>query len=257
MSAPDLPDLPDLPDRPAPPGYGTAAAHPAAHPAAMLGLLTLLALCAAACVVWGMPELGMLRTGHDAFIAALMRDPVWVTLCFFGLFVVISALPVPGASVLCLAAGAGFGLIWGTLLACLACTLGATLTMLVARHALRERVGRMAGDRMHAIDQGLARDGALYLFSLRVLPVLPYFVLNPLVGLTRMPTWTYMWVSFAGMLAGTAAYVNAGTQLGQVRTADQLLSLPVLASLVALAALPWIGRAVMWVARRCAGAGRP
>jgi len=208
------------------------------------------ALVAATLAAWQLNlhdhlNLRVLQQGHEAFHHALMQQPLAVTAAFLLLFVLVSALPVPGAGVLCLAAGAGYGLWWGTLLACAACTAGATLNMTVARHLLQAPVRRWLGHRLDAVDRGIARDGVFYLFSLRMLPVIPYFVLNPLMGLTTMPVWTYAWVSYLGMLAGTAVYVNAGTQLAAVRSIDMLWSPPVIGALLLLGLLPWASRAAL------------
>lgn len=205
---------------------------------------------AAALAAWLLPlheylSLHALQRGHEAFHQALTQQPLAVTAAFLLLFVVVSALPVPGAGVLCLAAGAGYGLGWGTLLACAACTAGATLNMGVARHLLQSPVRRWLGHRLDGVDRGIARDGVFYLFSLRMLPVIPYFVLNPLMGLTTMPAWTFAWVSFVGMLAGTAVYVNAGTQLAAVRSIDMLWSPPVIGAVLLLGLLPWASRAAL------------
>lgn len=212
----------------------------------------LLALCLLAAVAIALLP-GPLTGGLDAALSALKlrqrelqtalaAHPLSVTCVFFGVYVALSALALPGGSVLMLAAGAGYGLLPGTLLSLSACTLGATLTMLAARHLLRGPARRHFGARLTTLDAGLARDGGFYLFSLRMLPVIPYAAVNVLAGLTGLRTWTFAWVSFAGMLAGTVVYVNAGQELARVESMAQLLSPSLLAALAALGLLPLLAR---------------
>lgn len=204
-------------------------------------LLVLLALTGACLWLAATSDpLTLLRTGQQLFAAHIVERPLATAGGFFLLFTVLAATGLPGASLLMLIAGAGFGMVWGTLLALLASTTGATLSMLVARHWLRERVAARFGGGLARIDAGIARDGAFYLFGLRMAPLIPFPVLNPLLGLTAMPVWTYFWVSAAGMAAGTAAYVNAGLQLGQIDSAGDLVSPAVIASLALVGALPWL-----------------
>lgn len=166
--------------------------------------------------------------------------PLMMMLEFFLLYVVIAALSLPGAVVLTLAGGALFGLIWGLVLVSFAASLGALLAFLVGRHLLRAAIESRYAERLASINQGVAQDGAFYLFTLRMVPVIPFFVINLLSGLTRMRAWTFYWVSQVGMLAGTLVYVNAGTRLTQIDRPADILSLPVLGSLALLAAFPWL-----------------
>jgi pyruvate/2-oxoglutarate dehydrogenase complex dihydrolipoamide dehydrogenase (E3) component/uncharacterized membrane protein YdjX (TVP38/TMEM64 family) len=152
--------------------------------------------------------------------------------------------------VLTLAAGALFGVVWGTVLVSFASTLGATLAFLCARHVLRDWVEACLGERLKAINAGLERDGAFYLFSLRMIPVVPFFVVNLVMGLTRIRTRTYVWVSQAGMLLGTLAYVNAGTQLARIEDTRSLLSPELIGSFAFLGMVPWLARLVTGAVRR-------
>jgi len=167
---------------------------------------------------------------------------------FFALFTLLTACCLPGAAVLMLLAGASFGLVWGSVLAVLASTTGATLTMLASRHALRERVALRLGERLQGLDRGLQRDGAVYMLSLRLLPVIPFVVLNLLSGLSCLPARTFFWASALGMLPATVLYVNAGLQLAQVHSLDGLLSAPTLGALAALGLLPLL--ALAWRKKR-------
>ena len=170
------------------------------------------------------------------------QQPLMVAALYFGGYVLATALSIPGAVVLTLAGGAVFGFGWGLLIVSFASTLGATLAFLASRYVFRAGVEARFGQRLAAIQAGVDRDGAFYLFTLRMMPVLPFFLINLLMGLTRMKTWTYCWVSQIGMLAGTAVYVNAGTQLAQLDTVQDIGSPALGASLVLLAIFPWLAR---------------
>ncbi|WP_304616583.1 FAD-dependent oxidoreductase [Paracoccus sp. (in: a-proteobacteria)] len=180
--------------------------------------------------------------------AEAVRDerPVTILALYFLAYVAVAALSLPVAVWLTLGAGALFGLAAGIVLVSLAATLGAVLAFLTARHLLRDRVrarlGARLGERADAIEAGLQRDGAFYLFSLRILPALPFFAVNLLMGLTPIRVWTYAWVSLLGMLPATAIYVNAGTQLAQIERPSDVLSPGIIGSFVALALFPWIAR---------------
>lgn len=179
--------------------------------------------------------------GHHENILGLIRDyPVTATLSVFLLHTLLAALALPGASLLMLAAGSGFGALFGTVICLAGCTTGATLSMLASRHWLQPLVRRRYGRQLAGFDVRIATDGPAYLFSLRLLPVLPFAVVNVAAGLSTMNAWTFFRISLAGMAAATFVYVNAGTQLGQIRTLDDIYSPPVLASLAALALLPWL-----------------
>lgn len=187
-------------------------------------------------------RLQALQEGHAALQALHAQHPVRVALVYGALYVVATALSVPGAVVLTLAGGALLGLWWGTLVVSVASTLGATLAMLAARYLLRDAVEARFRERLAEVNAGIAREGALYLLTLRLLPVIPFFVVNLLMGLTRMRTWTFLWVSQVGMLAATLVYVNAGTQLARLTSVRDILSPGLLGSLALLAALPWVTR---------------
>ena len=194
-----------------------------------------------------MMDLATIQQAQQGFQSYLSTHPAAVTGAFVALFTIITALCLPGAALLMLLAGASFGLFWGSVLATLASSAGATLTMLGARHLLRHRVEQRYPERLHAFNLGLQREGALYLLSLRLLPVIPFVPVNLLSGLTRLPATTFFWISMLGMLPGTALYVNAGAYLAQLQSMDQLLSPRTLATVMALGLLPL---AAAWVLRR-------
>ncbi|MGE4237708.1 FAD-dependent oxidoreductase [Hydrogenophaga sp.] len=177
-------------------------------------------------------------------------SPIATALGFFALYVLATALSLPGAVILTLAAGALFGLAGGTLIVSFASSLGATLAFLASRYMLRDSVQARFGDRLKAINDGMAKDGALYLFTLRLIPVFPFFLVNLLMGLTPIRTGTYYWVSQLGMLAGTLVYVNAGTQLAQLSSLSGILSPGVLLSFILLGVFPMIAKAALGLLQR-------
>jgi pyruvate/2-oxoglutarate dehydrogenase complex dihydrolipoamide dehydrogenase (E3) component/uncharacterized membrane protein YdjX (TVP38/TMEM64 family) len=164
---------------------------------------------------------------------------------YFAIYVAATALSFPGAAVLTLAGGALFGLLWGTVVVSFASTIGALLAFLVARFLLRDAVRARFGRRIADVDRGVEKDGAMYLFTLRLVPLVPFFVVNLAMGLTRMRAGTFFWVSQVGMLPGTLVYVNAGTQLGAIGSARDILSAPIVASFVLLALFPWLAGAAL------------
>jgi len=177
-------------------------------------------------------------------------NPVLVIGVFFAIYVAATAVSIPGAGILTLGAGALFGLATGAIVVSFASTLGATLAFLSSRYVLRDLVEDRFGERLKAINKGLERDGPFYLFTIRMIPLFPFFVVNLVMGLTRIRTLTYVWVSQVGMLLGTIAYVNAGTQLARIEDTSGLLSPAVIGSFVFLAIVPWIAKAIIAVIKR-------
>ncbi len=183
--------------------------------------------------------------------AAFQRDnPLVVVAGFFLAYVVVTAASFPGAAIMTLAAGALFGVVWGTVIVSFASTIGATLAFLSSRYVLRDSVESRFGERLKAINAGLERDGAFYLFSLRMIPVFPFFMVNLVMGLTRIRTLTFMWVSQIGMLLGTIVYVNAGTQLARIDSLSGIASPAVLGSFVLLGIVPWIAKGIIGMIKR-------
>lgn len=196
-------------------------------------------------------NLGFIKQSQSSFQALFEARPVFVTLAFFGVYVAVTALSLPGAALMTLAAGAGFGLVLGTVVVSFASTLGATLAMLVARYLLQDSVQARFGRRLDEINKGIEKEGAFYLFTLRLIPLVPFFVLNLLMGLSRIKTWTYAWVSQLGMLAATVVYVNAGTQLAKIDSLKSIASPALIGSFVLLGVvLPLIVSKVLQFFRR-------
>lgn len=189
---------------------------------------------------------------RQADIDAFYRDnPVVVLTAYFAAYVAVTGLSLPGAAIMTLAGGAVFGLLWGTVLVSFASTLGATVAFIVSRYILREGIQRRYGDRLKAINAGIERDGAFYLFTLRLVPAFPFFVINLVMGLTPMRTLTFAFVSQVGMLPGTIVFVNAGTQLARIESLQGILSPMLIGSFVLLGVFPLIAkRAVGFVKSR-------
>jgi pyruvate/2-oxoglutarate dehydrogenase complex dihydrolipoamide dehydrogenase (E3) component/uncharacterized membrane protein YdjX (TVP38/TMEM64 family) len=197
-----------------------------------------------------------LKTRQLAFADFYAANRLLTIAIYFVLYVAVTALSLPGAAVMTLAGGALLGFWPALVTVSFASTLGATLAFLVSRFLLRDWVQGKFGDRLKAINEGVEQEGSFYLFTLRLVPLFPFFVINLVMGLTPMRTLTYYWVSQAGMLAGTAVYVNAGTQLGQIESASGILSPGILTSFVLLGIFPLLAkRAVEIVKNRKAFAG--
>jgi pyruvate/2-oxoglutarate dehydrogenase complex dihydrolipoamide dehydrogenase (E3) component/uncharacterized membrane protein YdjX (TVP38/TMEM64 family) len=184
-----------------------------------------------------------LQRAHGALLEQREQAPVLVAGAYMLIYVLVTALSLPGAAVLTLAGGAIFGVGLGTLLVSFASSLGALLAFLVARTLLRDLVRRRFGRQLAPIEAGVARDGVFYLLSLRLAPVFPFFLVNLLMALTPMRAASYYLTSQLGMLPGTLVYVNAGTQLAQLRGLGGILSPPLLGSLLLLALFPWLAKA--------------
>jgi pyruvate/2-oxoglutarate dehydrogenase complex dihydrolipoamide dehydrogenase (E3) component/uncharacterized membrane protein YdjX (TVP38/TMEM64 family) len=170
----------------------------------------------------------------------LHERPFETAAVFFAVYVVVTGLSLPGAAILTLVAGALFGLLWGVVIVSFASTLGATLAFLASRYLLRDWVQSKFGDKLKTINAGVEKEGAFYLFALRLVPAFPFFLINLVMGLTKMPTRTYFWVSQVGMLAGTIVYVYAGTQLGQFK-----ISAGLIAAFVILGVFPLVAKKVL------------
>ncbi len=186
-----------------------------------------------------------LQRAHGALLERRQQSPLQVGAAYLVIYVLVAALSLPGAAVLTLAGGAIFGVGLGTLLVSFASSIGALLAFQVARTLLRETVRRRFARQLAPIEAGVARDGVLYLLSLRLAPVFPFFLVNLLMALTPMRAASFYLTSQIGMLPGTFVYVNAGTQLAQLRGIGGILSPPLLGSLLLLALFPWLAKAAM------------
>jgi pyruvate/2-oxoglutarate dehydrogenase complex dihydrolipoamide dehydrogenase (E3) component/uncharacterized membrane protein YdjX (TVP38/TMEM64 family) len=185
------------------------------------------------------------RAQQSAIEAYRQAHPVQTALVFFVVYVAVTALSLPGAALMTLVAGAIFGLLWGTVIVSFASSIGATLAFLASRFLFRDAIQRRFGDKLRAINQGIEKEGAFYLFTLRLVPAFPFFVINLVMGLTPIPTRTFYWVSQVGMLLGTIVYVNAGTQIGQIESLRGILSPTLLISFALLGVFPLIAKKIV------------
>jgi pyruvate/2-oxoglutarate dehydrogenase complex dihydrolipoamide dehydrogenase (E3) component/uncharacterized membrane protein YdjX (TVP38/TMEM64 family) len=207
--------------------------------------------------VWRQYDLGALLTlenlkaSRDALQARVQAQPLSTAALFFAVYVAATALSIPGAVILTLAAGAMFGLGWGLLLVSFASSAGALLAFLVARYLLRAAIQARFGQSLAPINEGVRKDGTFYLLTLRLVPVFPFWLINLLMGLTPMRAGRFYLVSQIGMLPGTAVYVNAGTQLAALQSPGDILSPALLGSFVLLGLFPLLAKAgVGWLERR-------
>ena len=191
-----------------------------------------------------------LKDRQQAFADFYAANRTLTIAIYFILYVVVTALSLPGAAVMTLAGGALLGFWVALVTVSFASTLGATLAFLASRFLLRDWVQSKFGDKLKAINQGVEKEGAFYLFTLRLVPLFPFFVINLVMGLTPMRALSYYWVSQVGMLPGTAVYVNAGTQLGQIESASGILSPGIILSFVLLGIFPLIAKRVIDIFNR-------
>ena len=190
-------------------------------------------------------SLDFLKAQQAALDAYVRARPLTAAAAYVALYVVVTALSLPGALILTLAGGAIFGLFWGTVLVSFASSLGATLAFLASRFLFRDAVQRHFHASLQTINRGIERDGAFYLFTLRLVPLFPFFAINLIMGLTPLRTGTFYLVSQIGMLPGTLVFVNAGTQLAQIESTAGLLSLSLIAAFVLLGIFPFVAK---WIA---------
>jgi pyruvate/2-oxoglutarate dehydrogenase complex dihydrolipoamide dehydrogenase (E3) component/uncharacterized membrane protein YdjX (TVP38/TMEM64 family) len=183
---------------------------------------------------------------QQASVQALFGSHPWTTgALFFLAYVAVTGLSLPGAALMTLVAGAIFGLLWGTVIVSFASSVGATLAFVVSRFLLRDWVQARFGHPLRAINEGVAREGGFYLFTLRLIPAVPFFVINLAMGLTPLRTWTFYWVSQLGMFAGTIVYVNAGTQLAAIESPAGILSPGLIGAFVLLGLFPLIAKRIV------------
>jgi len=195
--------------------------------------------------------LSYLKSSKESFGALYGDHPVLVTGSYMLIYIVVTGLSLPGAAILTLAGGALFGFVVGTIAVSFASTIGATLACFFSRFILRDWVQGKFGDKLSTINRGIEQEGPFYLFTLRLIPVFPFFVINLVVGLTHMRLATYYWVSQIGMLPGTMVYVNAGKELGKLEALSGILSPSLLISFVILGLFPITVKKVMgWYQKR-------
>jgi len=183
-------------------------------------------------------SLSHLKESQESFALLYEQHRVMVIGTYIIIYILVTALSLPGAAVMTLAGGGLFGLLVGTVAVSFASTIGATLACFFSRFLLRDWVQNKFGDKLETINRGIENEGAFYLFTMRLIPAFPFFVINVVMGLTKMPFFTFYWVSQVGMLAGTVVYVNAGKELARIDSLSGILSPRLLISFVILGIFP-------------------
>jgi len=189
--------------------------------------------------------LSYIKSSQAKFLDLYANNTSEIIAAYMLIYIVVTALSLPGAAVMTLLGGAVFGLWAGTIIVSFSSTIGATLACFVSRFLLRDWVQTRFGDKLATINKGIEKEGAFYLFTLRLIPVFPFFIINMVMGLTRMKLFTYYWVSQAGMLAGTLVYVNAGKELGKIESLSGILSPALIFSFVLLGLFPLIVKKIL------------
>lgn len=195
-------------------------------------------------------SLEQIKSKRQAFTGYYEANRLLVLSGYFVLYVFVTALSLPGAAIMTLLAGALFKFPAGLILVSFASSIGATGAFLVARYLVGESLQKKYGDKLQGFNEGIKREGAFYLFALRLIPVVPFFLINVLMALTPIKTLTFYWVSQAGMLAGTAVYVYAGTELGKIDSLQGILSPQLIAAFVAIAVLPFVAKKFVAILRK-------
>lgn len=210
-------------------------------PISKVQLLGLIAILIALFFLLGWQDyfsLSYLKQQHEAILAYRGTHPKISILIYTLIYIAVTGLSLPGATILTLAGGAIFGLFWGTVIVSIASTIGATAAFLAARYLFRDSLEQKFASQLAVINTGIEKDGGYYLFTLRLVPLFPFFAINILMGLTKMQTGTFFWVSQLGMLAGTIVYVNAGTQLGAIQSLSDISSPALIGSFILLGIFP-------------------
>ncbi len=190
-------------------------------------------------------SLSYIKESQQRFALLYSQHPFPLIASYIGLYIIITVLSLPGAVIMTLAGGALFGLYTGTLIVSFASSIGATLACFVARFLLRDWVQARFESKLVKINQGIEHEGAFYLFSLRLIPVFPFWLINLLMGLTAMPLRTFYWVSQAGMLPATIVYVNAGKELSKINSLSGILSIRLILSFAALGIFPFVTKKIV------------
>ncbi|MCB0363098.1 MAG: TVP38/TMEM64 family protein [Bdellovibrionales bacterium] len=191
------------------------------------------------------------KSQQSEFQIYFAQNPFPTIATYFSIYVLVTALSLPGATVMTLVGGMLFGVLWGTLIVSFASTIGATLAFLASRFLFRDFVQKKFGNKLKAVNEGIQKEGKFYLFTLRLIPAFPFFVINMVMGLTSIKVLTYFVVSQIGMLPGTIVYVNAGTQLSKLENLSGIVSPSLLLSFALLGILPLtLKKAMAWVKKR-------
>ena len=198
----------------------------------------------------GFLQLSQLKLQQEALIQMVTAKPAESAAIFMVGYILVTALSLPGATLMTLLAGALFGLYYGSLIVSFASTIGATLAMLTSRFLIREWVENRFSTQVKKINSGLLKEGAYYLFSLRLIPLIPFFVINLALGLTRIKVSVFYVVSQLGMLPATFIYVNAGQELARLDSFEDIVSIELLSALLLLAIFPIVTKSVMEMVKK-------
>ncbi len=190
-------------------------------------------------------NLAYLKESQAAFAAYYAEHKVITILTYMLIYITATALSLPGAAILTLAGGALFGLVTGSIIISFASTIGATLACAVSRYLLRDWVQGKFGDKLQKINEGMENEGGFYLFTLRLVPIFPFFIINLVMGLTKIRLKTFYWVSQIGMFPATVVYVNAGKELGQIDSLSGILSPGLILSFVLLGIFPITAKKIL------------
>lgn len=198
-------------------------------------------------------SLDYLKISQDKFTQIYASHRLPVIAAYMAIYIMVTALSLPGAVVMTLAGGAMFGFWVGVLVVSFASTVGATLACFVARFLLRDWVQNKFGEKLTRINTGIEKEGSFYLFSLRLVPIFPFFVINLAMGLTPMKLWTFYWVSQIGMFPGTMVYVNAGKELGRLESLSGILSPGLIISFIILGLFPITVKKLLYLYKKKTG----
>ncbi|MBT8347099.1 MAG: TVP38/TMEM64 family protein [Desulfofustis sp.] len=199
-------------------------------------------------------SLEYLKSSRETLARLYAENTFLVIAAYFFIYVLVTSLSLPGAAVMTLAGGAVFGLVTGTIIVSFASTIGATMACIVSRYLLQHWVQSRFGEKLTTINEGLEKEGAFYLFTMRLIPAFPFFLINLAMGLSKLPVRTFYWVSQLGMLPGTIVYVNAGKELGKIDSLGSILSPSLLISFALLGVLPITLKKLIALYRRKRGA---
>lgn len=174
-----------------------------------------------------------------------IANPVKTGLIYLCIYIIVTGLSLPGAAIMTLTGGAIFGLIWGSILVSFASSIGATIAFMASRFLFQNAIQERFSGNLKAINDGMGKDGAFYLFTLRLVPIFPYFIINLVMGLTPIRTFTFYFITQLGMLPATIVFVNAGTQIAKIKQASDILSPELIASFVLLGIFPLLAKKLL------------
>ena len=194
--------------------------------------------------------LSYIKESQERFAALYAEHSLAVIAAYMGIYILVTSLSLPGAAVMTLAGGALFGLWVGTVVVSFASTIGATLACFVARFVLRDWMQGKFGDKLVTVNKGIEEEGVFYLFTMRLIPVIPFWLINLVMGFTKMRLRTFYWVSQVGMLLGTMVFVNAGKELAKIESLKGILSPRLILSFVLIGVFPLVAKKLVGLFRK-------